>query len=224
MSKPQHAASENTRGLYQLLSNPKVYTTLQKSLGFSKARELLVSERYINPKPGSRVLDIGCGPADMFDLMPEVDYQGFDLNPSYVEQARKRYGDSCRVLCADVAEYLNDDPSRFDVVMAIGVLHHLDDDAADSLVKLAASALKPEGRLITFDTLRLKKQNPIARTLANLDRGRHVRYPEHYQNILAKHFADVEYEIRHDLVKFPWTGIFMKSTLPKSSVTSSEQG
>ena len=92
---------------------------------------------------------------------------------------------------------LLNDLGSFDVVLALGVLHHLTDSEAESLALLASSALKPGGRLLTFDGCYIPEQNPIARFLLSIDRGRFVREPRGYTSILEKAFAEVNYQVIH---------------------------
>src|SRR3954469_11432428 len=102
---------------------------------------------YVRPQPGERVLDIGCGPGDALEYLPEVDYTGVDLSERYIEAARERWGDRGTFVCADVrdAEF---EGKEFDVVMSVGVLHHLDDAAARGLIDLAARRLAAGGRFV----------------------------------------------------------------------------
>ena len=39
-----------------------------------------IVKKYIT-KHNVKVLDIGCGPAEILDTLPEIKYYGFDINP-----------------------------------------------------------------------------------------------------------------------------------------------
>jgi len=41
---------------------------------------ILHVENYIRPRDGDRILDIGCGPGDILEFLPSVEYLGFDVN------------------------------------------------------------------------------------------------------------------------------------------------
>lgn len=56
-----------------------------------------------------------------------------------------------------------------------GVLHHIDDDTAVAVLACAAQRLVSGGRLVAIDPVLLERQNPVARALALVDRGKHVR-------------------------------------------------
>ena len=50
-------------------------------------REKIV-KKYIT-KPNVKVLDIGCGPAEILSTLPNIQYYGFDINPIYINSAKK---------------------------------------------------------------------------------------------------------------------------------------
>ena len=51
-------------GVRAILSIPAVYSLLQKIMGAHKGRQILV-RNYIQPYSGMKILDIGCGTADI---------------------------------------------------------------------------------------------------------------------------------------------------------------
>src|ERR1700722_18777616 len=137
-------------GLYFLLTLPGVYR-LFRTIVVGDGCGLYLSE-YVRPGPGHKVLDIGCGPGDILENLPAVDYLGFDINPKYVAAAQKRFGSRGRFFCGDVGlTAIDQESASFDLVLATGVLHHLDDTHAINLFNLARRALKPSARLVTFD-------------------------------------------------------------------------
>ncbi len=197
-----------THGVRAILSHPLVYSTLQTLMGAHSSRRSFV-ENYVKPFPGMKVLDIGCGPADILAYLPAVDYSGFDISEDYIDQARKRFGTLGQFQCRQLAlEDLENLPS-FDVVFALGLIHHLEDDEAINVMQLALRALKPGGRLLTIDPCFDLSQNPIARMLIRGDRGQNVRDKAGYETLAKAVFESPHIEVRHR-AWIPYTHCFME--------------
>jgi len=173
-----------TTGIRAILSHPLAYEAVQRVMGAEKGRARIVRD-FLRPFPGMRILDLGCGIAEILGaLPPDISYVGYDMSPEYVAAARRKYAGRgtfhCRLLeQAEVATL-----ERFDLVMGIGVLHHLDDATARQFMRIAKAALNPDGRIYTLDPCFVPQQNPIARFLISRDRGQNVRDPEGYQALL----------------------------------------
>lgn len=169
-----------------------------------------VSE-FVRPAKGMCLLDIGCGPGDLLDYLPPVDYWGFDISERYIEHASKKYGPrghfQCKLLMIDDLLPM----PKFDVVVASGLLHHMDDEVAFALLQLAHKALKPGGRLLTIDPCWEAGQHPFARLLIARDRGQNVRTGIQYERLVAPVFSTRKISIRHK-AWIPYTHCFMECT------------
>lgn len=207
--------TETTTGLRRALGSPALYSALQNLLGARSVREHVLREHLL-ARPGERVLDLGCGPGDSAALLSEVDYVGVDRNPAYIQAARRRGYPRAEFLCADVRSLLLE-PGSFDAVLAIGLLHHLDDRDAARVAGLAAAALADDGRLVTVDPARAPGQPKTARFLIRRDRGRNVRAPEALTRLVATHFAEVEVDCRHDLARIPYTHAVLSCRRPRAA-------
>jgi Methylase involved in ubiquinone/menaquinone biosynthesis len=180
-------------------------------LGSDQITQMFV-ETYVRPKSGDKILDIGCGPADIMSFLPEVTYYGFDMDAGYIDAARKQYGDRGIFACKKVSKEALDENSRFDLVLAKGVLHHLTDPEAADMFELAQIHLNKGGRLITFDGCYVPGQNYFAKKILALDRGKYVRTKEAYLNLALHEFPNVIPTIRHDLLRIPYTILIMECT------------
>lgn len=189
--------SQITHGILSTLSHPFVYDSLQSIMGAKRIRRELV-HRFIRAQPGQRILDIGCGTADILSFLPAgVEYWGYDISPEYIEAARARFGDRGHFQCKHLdLEEITRLP-RFDVVLAIGLLHHLGNTEAMEVFRLARGALQDGGRMVTFDGCLVPGQNPIARFLILRDRGQNVRTPDEYRDLARGSFSQVEGVLTH---------------------------
>jgi dTDP-4-amino-4,6-dideoxygalactose transaminase len=156
-----------------------------------------------------KVLDVGCGPADILDYLPDVDYWGFDISRDYISQACQRFGTRGKFHCKQLQMTDFEGMPLFDVVLAIGLLHHLDDSVAINVMQLASKALKADGSLLTIDPCLDSSQNPIARFLVRNDRGRNVRDKAGYEAIAKAVFGSPRVEVRHK-AWIPYTLCFME--------------
>mgnify|MGYP006154803665 CR=1 FL=1 len=142
--------SQITTGLRSILSNAFIYESFQKFMGMHTVRKEFVA-KYVTPYNVNSILDIGCGPGDILAFLPELDYHGFDISNTYINNAKNRYGNKgnfyAQALTDNVIKKLPD----FDVVLMFGVLHHLDDSISREMIELSKSALKDGGRLLTID-------------------------------------------------------------------------
>ncbi len=182
--------TEVRHGIRSVLERPWAYSLSQLVLGGPARMRRFVSE-YVQPEPGMRVLDIGCGRGEIVKLMPGVQYVGFDRNPRYIDIATQQFGEKGEFHCMDVVDADLDEES-FDAVIAWGIFHHLDDSQADHLTRLAARFLKKDGRLLTGDSANAPDTGPVARWLLSKDRGRAIRTPEGYAELTRKRFGSVE--------------------------------
>lgn len=195
--------------LRDVLGVAAVYKSFQRIVG-GRARDTYVRE-HVRPGSRDRVLDIGCGTGDILEHLPaEVDYVGFDANERYIAYARARFGERAQFFSRKVTDVVGVELGGFDVVLANGVVHHLTDEEAIDLFEVAKTALADSGRLITLDGCVVRGQSRIARYLLAHDRGRFVRTEEAYVTLARRVFAHVKSDIRHDLMRIPYTHIIME--------------
>lgn len=197
-------------GLHRILDRAGVYEAVQDLLLRKRARERYVRD-YIRPFPGCRILDIGCGPASILSHLPESigEYVGFDMNPGYIETARRRWGHRGRFQCQKVQAAALPEGDTYDIVLANGIVHHLDDTEAIQLFDVACRALRPGGRLVTYDNVYIENQHWLARWLIARDRGGAVRTQLGYEALAHHRFPQVESAILHDTLRVPYTILVM---------------
>ncbi len=110
--------------------------------------------------PVCHVLDLGCGNARVAHFLDthaeQATYLGVDVSPGLLHAARAQAANLARVRARFLLLDLGEpgwagvlDRARFDVVLALAVLHHIPGAAhREAFVREAASLLKPGGHLI----------------------------------------------------------------------------
>jgi SAM-dependent methyltransferase len=199
-----------TTGIRSILSNPLCYIAFQNIMGAHKFRKKFVAE-FIRPVSGLTLLDVGCGPADILAYLPNIDYWGFDISDIYIMQARSRFGVLGKFHCQELMEPDLDKMPTFDIVLALGLLHHLDDESAINMMRLSKKALKPGGRMLTIDPCVNIDQNIFSRFLVAHDRGKNVRDKAGYALVANSVFESPHVEVRHQNW-VPYTHCIMECT------------
>jgi len=196
------------QSIRSVLAIPAAYNLWWRVVGGPAWAKVLVGQ-YIQPRAGARILEIGCGPGTIAGYLPDSEYVGFDMSSKYIEIARKRFPQA-QFICERVSQFSLAKQQSFDAVLALGVVHHLDDHEARQLFQIAYDALKSGGKLITFDGVWTNDQSPAARWLLARDRGEHVRNEGEYVNIASQVFANVKATVRHDLIRIPYSHLILE--------------
>lgn len=204
--------SEIRNGIRHLLALSKFYDSFQHAVGAYQWRRRVI-ENHIAPlcSKATRILDIGCGTGEILTYIPtEVQYFGFDRNQDYINSAKQRFiHRSAKFICEDVNKNSISRYENFDIVLAIGILHHLNDAIAQELFETAYNALRPGGTLLTLDPVYTENQSLIAKYIVSKDRGQAVRTDNAYIEIAEKHFKASKALIEESPLRIPYTGIVM---------------
>ena len=144
---------------------------IRKDFNFRRVQETIPAIRWLRPKRGERILDIGCGEGSYnYRIGLQGAYVlGFDLNRPQLRRAIDYHKtSSTSYFCAD-AGILTLHSGQFDTVMSVCVFEHLQNDR-DTLNEIWR-VLRPGGRiLLTLDSLTHKS---IDDTWRDLHRKRH---------------------------------------------------
>jgi SAM-dependent methyltransferase len=191
-----------------VLALPQAYQFFFKVIGAAERSRILVRE-YIRPQLHDRILEIGCGPGTIVPYLPEAEYVGFDASADYIDQARRQFP-SAKFVCKRVSQYTLPQREYFDLVLALGILHHLDDEEALQLFRIAHEALKPGGKLVTLDGVWTEDQSRTARYIQARDRGQFIREESAYVALAQQVFPTIKSSIRHDLLRIPYTHLILE--------------
>ena len=96
--------------------------------------------------PNPKILDVGCGTGANLKLLQTFGRaEGIDISPQAVDFCHERGLDSVKL---GAIEHLPYETGSFDLVTALDVIEHLDDDVAG--VRELGRVLRPDGRLLVF--------------------------------------------------------------------------
>ena len=172
----------------RLMERPAAYRLWQSPFARRKVRPML---EHNDLAAVARVLDVGCGPATNRALFDHADYLGLDLNPAYVADARRRYGDQFRV--ADVTRDESLPDAGYDCILVNSLLHHVSTPDARRLLSRLSALLTDAGHVHILDLV-MPESASLARLLARWDRGEHARPVEEWRRIFDEAFEPVLFE------------------------------
>jgi SAM-dependent methyltransferase len=201
---------QSDSGLLRWLKVPFLYNLFQGVVGGNALRRRVI-QNHVRAKAGDKVIDIGCGPAQALQCLPDVEYLGLDINPDYIGFARRTLGSKGTFVVGDTRSLRGD--SQFkdaDIVMAIAVLHHLDDEDAAQCIRFAYDALKTRGRFITHDPCWIPNQGALSKYIMSNDRGRNIRTEQQYRQLAAKVFRNVDAWVDTKSMRIPYVTVVLE--------------
>ena len=190
--------------LYQrVLGNPFVYNHVRPlAVG---GLDLSPFYRWLTTAAGSVIVDVGCGTGDALRYVDRFSqYVGLDTDSIAIGFAKNRYG-SRQNVSFECRELVTEDVKRIaptHVIMA-GLLHHLSDDDALSLLSSIEQSPRLE-QVITLDIVFLPGKW-VSNLLASMDRGKFCREGSGYAALAERGgFEVVESRL---LRSYPVTGL-----------------
>jgi SAM-dependent methyltransferase len=207
--------AERTTGIYRLVTIPSLYRAFQTLLGSETARKRL-RDRWLPDIVGKRVLEVGCGPGTWVDTLADAaTYLGIDWNADHIAQAAERFGTdpTRRFICGDATDpAVLDDTARFDLVLAFGVLHHIDDAPATDLLSRLAGRVAQGGRIIAVEPVYHTGQHPFAVWMKRRDSGQNIRSEAGYRDLFGDAFSRVKTRLATDFLRAPYSHLLIEAT------------
>ena len=171
----------------KFLEQPIVYGTWQKPCADAKIRPVLENNDL---KKVRRVLDVGCGPGTNTGYFLHTNYLGVDINPDYIEVARRKHRKEFMV--ADVTKMTLETTEAFDFILVNSFFHHIPDEAVLRILRSIAGLLSEDGAIHVLD-LTLPEEPSVARWMAKMDRGNYPRPLNTLRSLIADVF-EIEIE------------------------------
>ena len=184
-------------GLRSVLAIPWLYRLFDMLVGSKANREWFI-KNVLDLRDGQKLVDVGCGPADILDRLPGVEYVGLDISDAYIQAARIKFKGraGANFLSGGVKDWvLNPLTYEADIVLAYGVLHHVDDDEAKKILEFAYRVLKDNGRLIFYEPCYLIWQSGISTYFMSKDRGQNIRSEQQWKDLASSIFPLVSTNI-----------------------------
>jgi len=197
-------------GLQRWLKIPLLYNVLQDAIGGNALRQRFI-RNHVRAKPGDKVIDIGCGPAQILPWLPEVDYLGLDTNPACIASAKQMHPGRGTFVVGNTESLWED--SRFtdaDVVIGLGILHHLGDKEAEHCLRFAHRALKQGGRFVCFEACWVPDQGFLSRYIMSKDRGQNIRTEQMYRQLVGDVFKNINAWVDTNPLRIPYVMIFLE--------------
>lgn len=190
---------------------PAIYDRIQRLLGGPQARDKVAAELFGCVR-GKSVLELGCGPGTWVPYLPGVEsYLGLDWNERHIEVARNRFAtENIQFASADISA-LRHSGQKYDVVLGIGILHHLDDANARAALRKSAGALTREGIYVGLEPVYHRRQNPVAKLLNMLDSGRNIRREDQYRLLFDSDFGELETRVETKIMRVPYSHCLIRA-------------
>ena len=128
-----------------------------------------ILQTEVTSLPARTLLEVGCGPGT--SVVPGIHYHGIDTESAFLRDPAFK---GAKVAEADATLPFRNDV--FDLVYAVGVLHHLTESQVTQALREFVRVLRPDGNIVVIDNFwPTVRWNLIAYAVRKLDRGKHVR-------------------------------------------------
>jgi SAM-dependent methyltransferase len=172
----------------QLLAHPRAYLFWQGKFAEQKLGPMYAHNDLSRVR---RVLDVGCGPGTNTRHFASAGYLGVDVNPEYIQYARRRYHRD--FLAADVCEYNAPAGEKYDFILLNSFLHHVDLASTRRILSHLSTLLTEDGHVHIIEMV-MPQHERLVRQLARWDRGRFIRPLAEWKNIFSEFFEPVVFE------------------------------
>jgi ubiquinone/menaquinone biosynthesis C-methylase UbiE len=169
-----------------MFDNAKLYELFQFGVARRGTSEI-IRNQVLKPYAVKKVLDFGCGIGYHSKEFVNSEYLGIEPLSDCVNKANRMFKNSGNNFIVGDHESLKSiNDSSYDLIIALGVLHHINNSIFDEFIKESHRILKSGGRLTTFDPVYHQGQSKISKWIVSRDRGNWVRTEESYLDPIQK--------------------------------------
>jgi SAM-dependent methyltransferase len=194
-----------------IFDNAKLYELFQFGVARRGTSEI-VRNQILKPDGVKKVLDFGCGIGYHSKEFIGSEYLGIEPLTDCVNKANRIFKNSeNNFIVGDHESLKSIKDSSYDLIIALGVLHHINDSIFDEFIKESHRILKVGGRLTTFDPVYHNGQSKISKWVVSRDRGTWIRTTEGYSERIQKIYnQEPSKKIYTNLLRIPYDHIALE--------------
>jgi len=168
----------------KLAENPKLFIFLRKILEFNFITEKkIVKDELDKINYNDRVLDLGCGTGEFSVFFKDYSYTGIDIESNYIDFAKNNYTGKFEIMDASKMSFPDD---FFDLIIVLGVFHHISDEICLKIFKEMKRVVKRNGRILIMEDLDPESRiDMLGNLLRKLDKGDFIRKEKEYVNLIS---------------------------------------
>jgi cyclopropane fatty-acyl-phospholipid synthase-like methyltransferase len=167
---------------------PYLWMLMQNLIGGTKDKQRVAIRFWRGQK---RILEIGCSVgniADGFSELKDIEYTGIDIDSAVIEVAKKRFSKNkdFNFECISV-EDLALKGIHYDYIIVAGMLHHVDDPTAFSVLEATRSLSSKESIVVIYDKDMFTQDDTILfKTFTSFEQGKFVRSHKELKSMIQK--------------------------------------
>ncbi len=135
-------------------------------------------------KPSDKILDIGCGTGAFSPLFKPGNYTGIEISPKKVTYCQQKFPDYTFLQMSGTQLEFPD--NSFDLILVLGVFHHIHDTNATKMLAEIKRALKPRGTVLVIEPTLSPTSSRLNWYMQFIDKGKFIRYNEQYLDLFTK--------------------------------------
>jgi SAM-dependent methyltransferase len=208
---------------------PTLWKIFQFCLGGSVDKRKLCRLKY---KGQPRILEVGCSLGNIargFVKIPHINYTGIDIDPVVIDYAQKDFVSqpNFRFLCEELPTFVQHSEEQFGYVLFAGVLHHVNDQLAQTMLDTARQLMPDDGALVVVEPLiPASEDHWFLHWFIKLEKGDHVRTGAEMAHLLQVPGLHLEEAEAHYVAASPFSwpkcarfGVYLLSKATVQAVT-----